>query len=249
MWWPRCIRCLLLQRMYNNGKRCEHFYQIISLCICTWAVVGENLRYCSCLGVVVFVVVVQKLWHFVISLLTLKIFTWTPEYVFTIQRAIHTIKGDNSKCIFFFFFFKIMPLFWFSLFILYQANTPPHPPPPQPSVCTTCGALVPPPAECLQPHAMLLFMTATTLLVSLIQIWDNFVTNKSSLNPLPDYPRFLQPWQGPKISRKVICPAGRVPSRGYSSCFDFHSSIFQSIHQTERVSKQRFFFPPILVDY
>ena len=29
------------------------------------------------------------------------------EYVFTVQRAIHTIKGDNSKYI----FFRIMPLF------------------------------------------------------------------------------------------------------------------------------------------
>ena len=29
------------------------------------------------------------------------------EYVFIFQRAMHTIKGDNSKCI----FFRIMPLF------------------------------------------------------------------------------------------------------------------------------------------
>ena len=63
----------------------------------------------------------QKLWHFALSLLLLKVFTWNSDYVFTIQRAIYTIKGDMSKCIFFFFFFfRIMPPFWLTLFILYQ---------------------------------------------------------------------------------------------------------------------------------
>ena len=42
----------------------------------------------------------EKLWPLVISLLLLKKFTWNSEYVFAIQRAIHTIKEDNSKCIF-----------------------------------------------------------------------------------------------------------------------------------------------------
>ena len=32
--------------------------------------------------------------------------TWNVTLVFTIQRVVHTIKGDNSKCI---FFFRIMP--------------------------------------------------------------------------------------------------------------------------------------------
>ena len=45
--------------------------------------------------------IMEKLSHFVISWLLLKIFTRNSEYVFTVQRAIHTIKGDNSKCIFF----------------------------------------------------------------------------------------------------------------------------------------------------
>ena len=49
------------------------------------------------------------------------------------------------------------------------------------------------------------------------------------------------PIQGPKNFRKGTRPAGRVPSKRYSSYFDFHSSIFQSI-QTERVPKQS--FPP-----
>ena len=39
--------------------------------------------------------------HFVISMLLLKVLTWNAEYICTIQRAIHTSKGDNSKCIFF----------------------------------------------------------------------------------------------------------------------------------------------------
>ena len=39
-----------------------------------------------------------KIWHFVITPLLLKIFTWNSKYVFTIQRAIHTLKRDNSKC-------------------------------------------------------------------------------------------------------------------------------------------------------
>ena len=55
----------------------------------------------------------QKLWHFVIPLLLLKIFNWNFEYVFTFQRANYTIKGGNSKC---FFFSELCPLstffFW-----------------------------------------------------------------------------------------------------------------------------------------
>ena len=38
----------------------------------------------------------------------LKIFTRNSEYVFTIQRAIHTVKRYNSKC---FIFFRLMPSF------------------------------------------------------------------------------------------------------------------------------------------
>ena len=49
---------------------------------------------------------------------------------FTIQRAIHTTKEDNSK---FIFFFRIMLLFW--LFILYHA---PH----SGALAPVCGALV-----------------------------------------------------------------------------------------------------------
>ena len=41
---------------------------------------------------------------------------------------------------------------------------------------------------------------------------------------------------GPKISRKGTRPAGQVPSKRYSSCFDFHSSIIQSI-QTESLKR------------
>ena len=74
------------------------------------AVFGENLRYCYSLGIVGggSRSVMQKCWQYLISLLLLKIFTWNSEYVFTFQRAVHTIKGDNLKCI---FFFRIMPLF------------------------------------------------------------------------------------------------------------------------------------------
>ena len=49
----------------------------------------------------------EKLWHFVISLLLLKVLTWNCKYVLTFQRAILTIKGDNSK----WFFFRIMSFF------------------------------------------------------------------------------------------------------------------------------------------
>ena len=38
----------------------------------------------------------------------MKILTTRNPYVFTIHRATYTIKGDNSKCI---FFFRITPLF------------------------------------------------------------------------------------------------------------------------------------------
>ena len=73
-----------------------------------------------------------KTWHFAISLLLLKIFTWNSEYVFTIQKAVRTIKADNSKC---FFFFRIMTLFPLRLFILYQA---PH----SRELAHACSALV-----------------------------------------------------------------------------------------------------------
>ena len=53
-------------------------------------------------------------------------------YVFNIQRASHTIKGDNSKCI---FFLRIMPLFRLRFFILYQT---PH----SRALAPTCSALV-----------------------------------------------------------------------------------------------------------
>ena len=68
--------------------------------------------------------------HFVIFLLLLNIFTLKWGYVFTIQRAIHTIIGENSKRI----FFRITPLFLLRLFILYQA---PH----SRAFAPACGAL------------------------------------------------------------------------------------------------------------
>ena len=76
--------------------------EILFICvILSSAVFRENPRYCYSLGVVFVVVcsgviITQKLSDFVISLLLLKILTCYSEYVFTIQRSIHTIKGDNS---------------------------------------------------------------------------------------------------------------------------------------------------------
>ena len=72
-------------------------------------VFGEELRYCYSLGIVVIVVVfiVQKLWHFIISLITEDIYL-KLEVCVHIQREIHTIKGDNSKCI---FFLELCPFF------------------------------------------------------------------------------------------------------------------------------------------
>ena len=63
-------------------------------------VLGVNWRYYYSLGVVV----IQKLLTFCnISVITEYIYS---EFVFTTQRAIHAIKGDNSKHI----FYRIMPL-------------------------------------------------------------------------------------------------------------------------------------------
>ena len=76
------------------------------------------------------IIVVQKLWHFVISLLLLMMFTLNSEYMFTIQRAIHTIKRNNSKCIFFQNYAPDSTL----LSILYQA---PH----SRALGPACGAL------------------------------------------------------------------------------------------------------------
>ena len=62
------------------------------------AVFRENPRYCYSFGVVV-VVGMQKLTFCNISVITEDIYL-NSEYVFTILRAIDTIKGDNSKYIF-----------------------------------------------------------------------------------------------------------------------------------------------------
>ena len=90
------------------------------------AVFRENPRYyySFCVVIIVIVVFMQKLWHFVISLLLLKIFTWNLEYVFTIQRAIHAIKGDNSRCSFFFFLKNYAP---FSTKTFYPLSSTPQP--------------------------------------------------------------------------------------------------------------------------
>ena len=99
--WGRssCVRGNLYPWI-GGGKE----WKVYLLNIFSLAALRENQRYCYSLGCVVViciaVVVMQKLEHFVISLLLLKIFTWNSEYVFTIQSAIHTIKGDYSKCIF-----------------------------------------------------------------------------------------------------------------------------------------------------
>ena len=81
----------------------------------TW---GTARALASCLSVVI--VVSQKLWHFVIhvSQLLLKIFPWNSKYLFTIQGAIHTITGDNTKC----FFLKLCIFFDLRHFILYEAT-------------------------------------------------------------------------------------------------------------------------------
>ena len=64
--------------------------------IFSWAVFRENPRHCYSLVVIV----VQKLQHFVLSLLLQRTLTQNSEYVITIQKAVHTIKGDNSKYFF-----------------------------------------------------------------------------------------------------------------------------------------------------
>ena len=57
------------------------------------------------------------------------------EYVFTIQRAIHTIKGDNASLSENAAFSELCPFFDLRLFILYKAS---H----SRALIPTCGALV-----------------------------------------------------------------------------------------------------------
>ena len=42
----------------------------------------------------------KNLWHFVISLSLLNIYTWNSRYVFTMEKGICKIKGDNAEFIF-----------------------------------------------------------------------------------------------------------------------------------------------------
>ena len=89
--------------VYQNVALCGDGFNIFSS-----AVFGENPKYCCSLGIIV-VVGGQKLTFCNISVIT-------EEYVFTIKRETHTIKGDNSKCI----FSDLCP-FPLRLFIPYQA--------------------------------------------------------------------------------------------------------------------------------
>ena len=64
----------------------------------------ENPRYCYSLDVVIIVIVVgmQKTLTFCnISVITEDIYLKLTVHIHDIRRAIHTIKGDNAKCIFF----------------------------------------------------------------------------------------------------------------------------------------------------
>ena len=47
------------------------------------------------------VVVMQKLWDFLISLSLMKIFTWNSDKLFTIKRGTHTTWAGNSQLFFF----------------------------------------------------------------------------------------------------------------------------------------------------
>ena len=85
------------------GRYGRYVCIVIIIIFISVAVLEENLRYCYSLGVIG--IIVQKLCSITVIR---KIFVWNSEYMFTIQRAIHTIKEDNSKCI----VFLIMPLFW-----------------------------------------------------------------------------------------------------------------------------------------
>ena len=82
----------------------EH-YKPLQLTFLARLFFGENRRYFDSLGVIV---VVQELWHFVISLLLLKILTWNLESLFTIQRAIHPIKGTIQNA----FSTELCPFFY-----------------------------------------------------------------------------------------------------------------------------------------
>ena len=57
--------------------------------------------------------------------------------MFTIQRAIHTIKGGNSRCIFF-FFQNYAPFFYLVFFFFLIHYQTPH----SEALAPTCGALV-----------------------------------------------------------------------------------------------------------
>ena len=63
------------------------------------AVFGENLGV-SIVGIVGVGGIKQKLWHFVISVITEDIYLKLKVCVHY-PRAVHTIKGDSLKCIFF----------------------------------------------------------------------------------------------------------------------------------------------------
>ena len=59
----------------------------------------KALRYCYSPVVSVICVIEQKFWHFLISLLLLKIFTWNSDKLLNINRGAHSNRGGGEGAI------------------------------------------------------------------------------------------------------------------------------------------------------
>ena len=63
----------------------------------------------------------RKLWHFLIPLSLVKIFTWNIDQLFIFKRGTHTRRAGEP--IFFFFFFFFLPWYCpFSTYIFFNSN-------------------------------------------------------------------------------------------------------------------------------
>ena len=117
------------------------------------------------------------------------------EYVLTIQRAIHSIKGDNSKGIYLFIYFFQNNALFSRLFILYQVT---H----SWVLAPACGALVSILPHCDVLVSKMFFIADSSILYpvennkSLVQLQESLESttytalHKSSvsnyINPFPD---------------------------------------------------------------
>ena len=97
--WPNiscCFPTTLISRNFHSVLILADKDNLLQL---LWLFSKKTLRYFYNPGVVG-IVVMQKLWHFLMSLSLLKIFTWKADWLLTIKRGTRTSRAGSPQTIF-----------------------------------------------------------------------------------------------------------------------------------------------------